>query len=403
MALAITNARIVLLDSVLENGDLIVSGGLIEEFGPAGSLPVRGMQAIDARGAYLIPGIIDSHNDGVEGEINPRPRAGFPANFAIANYEMRAASSGVTTAFHAVMFADLLDKERTIRGASAIADMLHELTNPLIDHEVLYRLDVWTPSGLGPLFNSMRKAKVQAMSLNDHTPGQGQYRDLDELKKTLSAYLAKMAIRFDPNEIVGSKVSGAARNERPVEVLRRTRDEIAKEPFILLGHDPDTPEKIDELADLGVTIAEFPVTYAAAQRAREVGQWITMGAPNIVRGGSSSGNLSALRLARDGLLDILCGDYHAPSILYSAMLLYRQGICPLPESIAMITSNPAKSLSLTDRGRTAPGLAADLCLFTESGHIPRVLAVLKRGELIYSGGVNPELQHGRTSAPAASA
>ena len=384
MDIAITNARVVLPDSFIDNGTVVVSGGLIADFGPSEYLPACGERIFDAKGAWLIPGLVDSHNDGIEEEINPRPRAAFPLDFAIANYELRAAASGVTTAFHAVMFADLLDKERSIRGATAVADAIHGLHNPLIDHEVLYRLDVWTPDGLDPMFASMRKARVQAMSLNDHTPGQGQYHDLDEFKKTIEAYLAKAAIRYSPEKVIEAQLDIRQTEARPTAVLERTAAEMAERPFVLLGHDPDSAEKVDELAELGVSIAEFPVAYPAARRARDIGQWITMGAPNIVRGGSTSGNLNAAELAGDGLLDILCGDYHAPCLLYAVLMLYRQGYCELPAAVAMITSNPADAFRLHDRGRIERGLLADLCLFTEEGGIPQIAATFKAGAPVYT-------------------
>ena len=392
MESAITNARIVLPDRVIEDGVLIISDGLILEFGPARSLAAGGLPAIDARGAYLVPGIVDAHNDGVEEEVNPRPRANFPMDFAIANFELRSLAAGVTTAFHAVMFADLLDEGRTIRGAAAAAEAVQGLSGSLIDHELLYRLDVWTPDGMDPLFESMRKGRVQVLALNDHTPGQGQYQDIDEYKKTISAYLAKATARVDAGAVLDliQQNSEIERSGDPVEVFRRTAEELAKEPFVLLAHDPDTPEKIEDMADLGVTIAEFPVSYNAAERARQAGMWITMGAPNVVRGGSTSGNLSAVRLAGDGLLDILCGDYHAPSLLFSALLLHRQGVCDLPTAVNMITANPAKALSLDDRGRIEQGYLADLCIFDVDRGIPRIARVLKRGETVYTGGVSSE-------------
>ena len=111
------------------------------------------------------------------------------------------------------------------------------------------------------------------------------------------------------------------KESRPTAVLERTVEEMAERPFVLLGHDPGSAEKVDELAELGVSIAEFPVAYPATRRVRDIGQWVTMGAPNIVRGGAISGSLNTAGLAAEGLLDILCGDYHGPCLLYAAMML----------------------------------------------------------------------------------
>ena len=176
--------------------------------------------------------------------------------------------------------------------------------------------------------------------------------------------MAKAAIRYSHEEVIDAWLQSRPIEARPTAVLERTTAEIAERPFVLLGHDPDSAEKVVELAELRVSIAEFPVAYAAARRARDTGLWVTMGAPNVVRGDSTCGNLNAANLARDGLLDILCGDYHASCLLYAALIPHRQGYCELPAAVAMITANPARAFSPHDRGRIERGLSADLCLFT---------------------------------------
>ena len=385
--LAITHAEVVLEREVLNNATVLINNGLIHEIGPAEYLKVYRIPTIDAAGAYLIPGLIDTHNDGVEREINPRPRTNFPSQFAFRNFENRAVASGITTAFHAVMFADLLEKARSIARAKEVADMVLAAANSVIDHKVLYRLDVWTPEAMDPVFDSMRRGTVQAMSLNDHTPGQGQYRNVEEYQKTMAAYLAKGAIKIKPEEIAKARLEDHVGDRSSVKiVMDRTREEMRHEPFVLLAHDPDTAEKVDEMAEFGVTIAEFPVTKEAAVQARKRGMSITMGAPNIVRGGSASGNISAVELAAEGLLDIICGDYHAPSILYSTLKLVESGLCDFPKAVSMLGSNAAHAFGLVDTGRIRIGHVADLCLFRVVEGLPSVQAVIKNGDVEFGNG-----------------
>ena len=137
----------------------------------------------------------------------------------------------------------------------------------------------------------------------------------------------------------------------------------------------------------GASAAEFPVTLPAARRARERGMWITVGAPNIVRGGSTSGNVSATELAAAGLADIICADYHAPSLLYAAFALVEAGVCPLPAAVAMLTATPARVFGLADRGVIAPGMRGDLCLAALDATGPEVTLVLSAGEVAYAAGL----------------
>lgn len=388
-AFAITHATVVLEDELVENGAVVVQGGLITDVGASESLATNGLPVVDARGAYLIPGVIDTHNDGLEREINPRPQVGFPRPFALSNFERRALASGVTTTFHAIYFGDVARHGRSIQHATACTEAIRATAGQSRhDHQVLHRCDVWSPTGFDLLIESLRQFGTPAMSLNDHTPGQGQFRDLEQLKRYMSDQRAGGSVDLDAE--IRRRIDARAGDRDTVPgVLRRTRQAWTQAPFLIASHDDDSPEKVDEMVAVGATVAEFPVTLEAARRARERGMAITVGAPNIVRGGSTSGNISATDLAAEGLADIICADYHAPSLLYAAFKLVEQGICDLPRAIAMLSATPARVFGLADRGRLAKGKRADLCLVRTGEAGPVATLVLSAGKVAFSAGDLP--------------
>lgn len=398
-SVSIVHANIVLPDAVLEDGAVLIRDGKIVEVGPCREVSWSDAdEVIDAdHRLHVLPGLIDTHCDGLEVEINPRPRVNFDGLFAMRNYERRCLMGGVTTSFHALTFADMPRSGRTLDEAALRSQLVRESRSVAsMDHQVLHRCDVWTPDALDAIFDSLRLSPVQAMSLNDHTPGQGQYRNLDEFKKTMTAYHGSDP-GYDADADIQKRI--AARQDRTVvmDVLGRVGSEYHAQPFVLASHDDDSAEKVDAMHELGCTIAEFPVVMEAARRAREIGEWITVGAPNIVRGGSTSGNSDATELVREGLADIICADYHTPSMLVAAAKLVELGICTLPEAVAKVTANPAAAFGLADRGRVEVGLSGDLVLVDLQQGRPLVHDALYRGAVVYSDGRAQRMQE-RTMA-----
>ena len=385
--LVIAHATLVLEREVVQNGAVLIKDGRIAVVAAAETLPRDGLPVLDAGGAYLLPGLIDTHNDGLEREINPRPQVGFPGPFALANFERRSTAGGVTTTFHALYFGDVVRHGRTVGHASECsATILAGAGRGRHDHQVLHRCDVWSPGGLDPLLDSLYRFPAPALSLNDHTPGQGQFRDVAALKRTMGLNRPG-ASEHDLDVEIRRRVEERREDTTTVPgILRRDHAARGERPFLIASHDDDTPEKVDLMVDVGASVAEFPVTLPAARRARERGMWITVGAPNIVRGGSTSGNVSATELAAAGLADIICADYHAPSLLYAAFALVEAGVCPLPAAVAMLTATPARVFGLADRGVIAPGMRADLCLAALDATGPEVTLVLSAGEVAYAAG-----------------
>jgi len=382
--LVITNATAVLPDRTIERATVAVRDGLIAEVreGPPpspGDWPGR----IDAAGAWLLPGIVDLHNDGLEGEVNPRPRANLPLPFALGTMEQALVAAGVTTEFHAVAYMERPSALRTLQAAversAYLIQVAADRERP-VDHRILHRIDVRSPETLDAVFAALDACPLRYASLNDHTPGQGQYRDVDRFISHSHDGRARADPGPSPEEIRARVEAAAAGGETVAGVYRRVRAEAARAPTLLASHDDHTPDKVDEQWALGATIAEFPVTVEAAGRARERGMTVVVGAPNVVRGGSQSGNLAAVELIGLGLADALCADYHAPSLPAAVFRLVDLGLLDLPAAVRMATLTPARAVGLTDRGAIAAGLRADLALVRcDAAAYPRVEATIRGG------------------------
>jgi len=388
-SLLIHNAVLVLPDAVIERGAVGIADGAIAEVvdGPA----ARGTYAreIDARGAYLMPGIIDLHNDSLETEINPRPETDLPLEFALSNLERRLLPFGVTTEFHAVAFMDMARNRRTVSQAAARAAFIadHRCSgSAVLDHHILHRLDVWSPHSMDAIFESLDRFPARYVSLNDHTPGQGQYRDLDKYIERMKAWTAARGGAPPDGGEVHERIAGRAADTTTLpQVYDRVRAESARSRLVIASHDDDSPEKVDMLWEVGARIAEFPVTLDAARRARERGMWIVVGAPNIVRGGSSSGNQDARELFEHGLADVICADYHAPSLLRSAFRLVDEGLIDLPTAVKTLTLNPAEAVGLPSIGAIREGWRADLILVRCGANgLPVVESVMRDGRTVYA-------------------
>jgi alpha-D-ribose 1-methylphosphonate 5-triphosphate diphosphatase len=387
----ITNASVVLPDAQLTGGAVAVTNGLIAEVAAsAGALQTPTGREIDADGAYLLPGIVDLHNDGYEYEMNPRPGANLPLPLAFATFERRLIAAGVTTEFHAISFMNRPSTGRTVsaaeRACSYIAQLRCEGGFRAVDHQILHRLDVWSPTVLETVFASVDRMPVRYLSLNDHTPGQGQFRDIDGYIARMKAYeLTRGNTPLDVDGMYRTIAERAADRETLPGIYARLQAEHGRRPLVIATHDDDAASKVDFGYGLGARVGEFPVTLEAAYRQRELGMPIIVGAPNIVRGGSQSGNLDARELIERGLADVICADYHAPSLLASAFRLVADGLTDLPSAVRMLTRTPARAVGLTDRGAVAPGLLADLLLVRlDRDGVPCVERAFRTGRPVFS-------------------
>ncbi|NKK65542.1 alpha-D-ribose 1-methylphosphonate 5-triphosphate diphosphatase [Rhizobium leguminosarum bv. viciae] len=377
----LSNFTLVLPNEVVSEGSVRVESGAIAEIRPE---PVAGA-AIDGGGRLLMPGFVDLHGDMIEREIAPRPNATMPIDFGIHELDKKLAAAGVTTAFAAVSFAteSVYGHVRSLETTSAVIEGINRLRDDLlIDHRVHARYEI-TNVGAAPALERLLNAdQIDMVSLTDHTPGQGQYNNLQSYILSISerrAISEEMAA-----EIVSKRI--AMRSNPDIEAkLKEIVALSLKHKLSLASHDDDSVEKVAEMHDLGVTISEFPVTAPAAEEARRRGLWTLMGAPNALRGQSMSGNLSALDAARAGLLSIIAADYHPAAFVPGIFKLADMVEGGLPAAVAMATSNAARSAGLLDRGEIAIGQRADLVV-VEPGEINRIRATFRAGRFVYSDG-----------------
>ena len=367
------NARVVLPDGTLERGAVCVEAGFIAAIEPVAPI---GSRATNLNRALLLPGIVDIHGDMLERELEPRPNTEFPVSVALAELDKRLASNGITTAFAAVALADgpgLRSEDRAERLIHAICAAQSSLRTRILIHA---RFEVSVPSGVALLERCLTDNSIGMVSLMDHTPGQGQFRNLEYYVEYMTKWLG--------GNREEAQRSAGAHLETPIswDVARGIAGLAVQRDVPLASHDDDTGDKVQLMQSLGVTIAEFPVTLEAARAARSHGMGVVMGAPNAMRGASHSGNLSALEGIRAGVVDGLCADYHPASLLHAALRLEADGIKPLHEAVKLISTNPAQAALLPDRGRIAVGCRADLICVAGT----RVRATWRDGRLIYSDG-----------------
>ncbi|WP_120003637.1 alpha-D-ribose 1-methylphosphonate 5-triphosphate diphosphatase [Nesterenkonia muleiensis] len=374
---AIRGVRAVMPDRILDNATVVVREGRIA--GVVESL-VDTAADLDGCDLLLTPGFIDVHSDALEKERSPRANAEVPVEFAIASYEGRIASAGITTMFHGAAF-----QHQTARGimrstgrAVQTCHTVDATDSYRVDHRVLHRLDVFSEQGAQALSRRLEQlgadATVQLVSYEDHTPGQGQYADPEVMRRALidGDGLTHKEATVQVERLIAERAEKWGVREANMSWLA---SEASAGRIRLLGHDPDSAEEILALQGRGGTVAEFPTTLEAASSAREAGMTIVAGAPNVLRGGSHSGNISARELAREGLVDALASDYLPSSLLAASVLLAQLGIIPLPEAIGLVSSGPARVAGLADRGALNEGMRADFALIDDRiGAWPRVAA-----------------------------
>ncbi|MFC1464751.1 MAG: alpha-D-ribose 1-methylphosphonate 5-triphosphate diphosphatase [Candidatus Brachytrichaceae bacterium NZ_4S206] len=376
----LSDLKIVLPDRVLERGSIRIEGERIAEVieGPAPR------SDWDLRGITLLPGIIDMHGDMIEREIEPRPGVHLPFDLALIELDKRLAANGVTTAYAAISFAELWDKRELRREERAreIVSAIYQHRDALLaDMRVHARFEVTNRRAPPVLLELIAAGQVDLVSINDHTPGQGQYRDLEKYIQTIAEW---RSVSADTVAAMTQERIAQMRDTPPAwDIVREVTTLSARHRLPIASHDDDTRQKVAFMAEMGATISEFPVTLEAAEEAKRRGMHVVMGAPNALRGGSHSGNLSALDAIAAGLVDMLAADYHPAALLQAVYALARRGALPLHAAIRLITRNVAEALGLRERGVIAERHYADLAFVEEGPLRPRVRGAMRNGHFIY--------------------
>jgi alpha-D-ribose 1-methylphosphonate 5-triphosphate diphosphatase len=378
--LILENATIVTADDAF-SGFVVVEDGMVSEVG-RGAAPERGR---DLAGDLLIPGLIELHTDNIEAHYMPRPKVTWQIDSAVAAYDAQIAASGITTVFDSLRIGrmDYDPDDGFAANTMALADAIARAQadgHLRAEHLTHIRCEVPAPDVVEAFERLLAVHPVQMISLMDHTPGQRQFRDLDKY----FIYFGGKSGRTDAEvrEIVNYRQHTGA--ERAAENRPRIVDIARRQGIRIASHDDTTPDEVALAVSEGVTLAEFPTTVEAAAASRSAGMMTIMGGPNVVRGGSHSGNVAARTLAEEGQLDILSSDYVPASLLLGALSLEDvPGIGGLPGAIRLVTKNPAEATGLGDRGEIAAGKRADLARIHRAGpHRAIVREVWRGGERV---------------------
>lgn len=374
--LLIANAHLVLPDGTV-TGWLAVEGGRIAEIGE-GAAP--GRPDIDFGGDHLLPGLVEIHTDNLDRHFTPRPSVIWPSPLgALAGHDAQMLAAGVTTVLDCFCAGEYEEaqKHRFVldQGMAAIAQ--GRAAGVLkADHLVHLRCEVSDPAVIDMFEKHADNPLIRLVSLMDHTPGQRQFLDESGYKPF---HMPKQWTEADQAAFVAEAKARGARLSRPqrAQIVKRA----TARGLPLASHDDGSAEDVAESLSDGVRLAEFPTTRIAAELSKQAGLMVIMGAPNVVRGGSLFGNVSAGALAREGLADILSSDYQPASLIDAAFKLGKD--MGLPRALALVTANPAKALGLADRGRIAAGLKADLLRVRLVDDHPVVMTAWRDGRRIY--------------------
>ncbi len=371
--LVLSNARLVLADEVI-TGSLVAENGMIQAIDDG-----MGRGADDLEGDYLIPGLVELHTDHLESHFHPRPGVEWPAVSAVIAHDAQIAAAGITTVFDALRAGSFDPGDLSARNGERLASAIHaaQASGQLrAQHFIHLRCELPCEDTVAAAARTVAEGGIRLLSLMDHTPGFRQFVSIEKFKEY---YLGKKLIL--PEQIDGYIAEKIELQKRHAASNKLEILDLARSLGICLAsHDDATPDHVDEAVADGVVIAEFPTTAASAEAAHRNGLAVLMGAPNIVRGSSHSGNISASDIAASGHLDILSSDYVPASLLLAAFALPEKvGGITLPRAIGFVSSGPARAAYLNDRGEIALGKRADLVQVSVSTGQPVVRRVWREG------------------------
>jgi len=373
-----TNARIVAGDHELAGTVVVRDGTIAAVDGGRSANPA----AIDLGGDILMPGLVELHTDNLEKHFTPRPGVRWPGRAAVLAHDAQIAAAGITTVFDAIALGDVFKTSDRVEGLAEMRGALAAMSaqNALkAEHHLHLRCELSFGQVLELYESLMDDPAVRLVSIMDHTPGQRQFVDVEKYR----FYYIK---KYGMSDAEFAAFLARRREDQAKYSVKHRREILARahaRRHILASHDDATVGHVAESAADGMSIAEFPTTLEAARTSRDKGLAVLMGAPNIVLGGSHSGNIAAGDLARAGLLDIMSSDYVPLSLIQAVFLLADSDIgLDLAAATALASRNPARAVGLHDRGEIAVGKRADLVRVHLADGIPVIRSVWRDGERI---------------------
>ncbi len=376
--LVFKNGKIVLEDRVVD-GNVVVCDKLITEIDDT---PTEIKTSIDLEGDYLLPGLIELHTDNLEKHINPRPGVRWPTAAALLAHDSQVIAAGITSVFDALAIGDIRDDSARLQDLNEMVSALNDAhrTNALrADHYLHMRCEV-SCQKLTDMFTPLaKKTMVRLISMMDHTPGQRQFLDPGQYKSYYAYKWGKSSSEIDA--FIQRQL--AEGNQYSVSNRVFVSDYCRNRNIPLASHDDATLEHIEQAVHLGAKIAEFPTTLDAARAARQFGLEVMVGTPNLVCGGSHSGNVSAAKVAVEGLVTALSSDYVPLSLLHGVFLLTSATVgLSLPRAVACASIGPARTVGLEDRGSIETERIADLVRVHILNDLPMVTGVWRSGERV---------------------
>jgi len=371
----ITGGDVLLGSDGLVKTDLAVAGGLIAGFAGPGGGGSGGGGSFDATGLLVLPGIVDLHGDAFERQLQPRPGVDFPAALALRDTEAQLLANGITTAFHGVT----LSWEPGLRSLTAWRALLDALDGGTwtCDMRVHLRWEAYNLAALETALADIAAGRVHLLAFNDHTPS-----ILKKLTDPVEGAKYSNRAGMDLAAFRELAEATAARAEAVPAALRQIAAAAAAAGLPMASHDDDSIAARNTFRELGARICEFPMAEEVGAAAVASGDFVAMGCPNVVRGGSHLGWASAARLAEAGICTVLTSDYYYPAMLRAAFVLAERGVLDLTRAWQLISANPARAGGLTDRGTIEAGRRADLVVVDPA--TSRAVATIVAGQVAYS-------------------
>ncbi|MGY2261686.1 alpha-D-ribose 1-methylphosphonate 5-triphosphate diphosphatase [Pseudomonas sp. SDO55104_S430] len=375
----LSNAQLVTADRVFY-GTVLLRDGLIAEVAEG---PSRLPQAQDLNGDFLLPGLVELHTDNLEKHMTPRPGVDWPSRPAVLSHDAQIIAAGITTVFDAVSIGDVNPKGNRMQKLPAMLEAISSASEAGLtraEHRLHLRCELCHPDTLSVFRDLVENPLVQLVSVMDHSPGQRQFVLESKYREYYMGKYHLTTTQMD--EFITLQMA----NSRQYSDRYRAAivEHCLSRGLSVASHDDATLAHVEESARYGLTIAEFPTTVEAARGCKERNMKVLMGAPNIVRGGSHSGNVAAAELAEQGLLDILSSDYYPASLLQAAFTLAAQSeSIDLAQAMRMVSLAPASAAGLNDRGQIAQGLRADLVQARSQDGLPVVQQVWRQAKRVF--------------------
>ncbi|ABR47368.1 phosphonate metabolism protein PhnM [Alkaliphilus metalliredigens QYMF] len=385
--IVIKNGKIITENEILQGYDLYIKNDRIEKIQQSNLPPLVGVsETVDAQGAFITPGFVDIHADYIEHMTSPRPTSLMDFTMSIRETEKVLINNGITTMFHSLSLNKKDDRlsikpVRYLENVKKFVETIHKthLSEHLIRHRFHARLEIDNFDAVEDLKKYIHEKKVHLISFMDHSPGQGQYRDLEMYRNHLKGY------RDFSEEELDNRIEKSIKNEKlTIDMIKEIAEIGLKNKITIASHDDDSLDKLDLVRSFGTQISEFPIDLQVAKYAKKLGMDVLVGAPNILLGGSHSGNLSAVEAILNNCVNILCSDYYPAAILHAIFILEEKHNQDIVEMFKLATINPAKAVNMDNEiGSIKENKKADLLLIEKlNNEFPKITKVFVDGEMV---------------------